>query len=58
MTKFYIDTEYGVIVNRADLEEEFHELQESDPDTYGGITFDMYLANCTGKNGFLEEVVR
>lgn len=56
MTKYYIDTESGAVVSRAQIEEEFEQLQIDDPETYGGITFEMYLANCTDKNGFLEEV--
>jgi len=57
MTKFYIDTEYGTLVSLAELQDEFEQLQLDDPDTYGGITFDLYLANCTGKDGFLEEAI-
>jgi len=58
MTKYYIDIEDGILYTYADLQESFSEMQADDPDTYGGITFEMYLANCLSKNGFLEEVVR
>lgn len=57
MTKYYIDTESGAVVDRIQLQDEFEQLQIDDPQTYDGITFEMYLANCTSKNGFLQEVI-
>ena len=51
----YRDTENGNTVSRADLRKEFEELKQEDPETYD-YTFPEYLANCTGKDGFLKRI--
>lgn len=53
--KLYIDTETGAIISETDLQEEFTALQAEQPEEYN-YSFSAYIRNCTGKNGFLEEV--
>lgn len=48
MRKF-VDTEYNTIVTEAELLKEFQEMQDDER------TFDEYLIDCLGKNGFLKE---
>lgn len=53
--KLYRDLETGTTITRTELEQEFKSLKEEDPETYD-YSFSAYLAECTGKNGTLEEI--
>ena len=47
--------ENGNIITELELQREFLELQQNDPDTYN-YTFGNYILNCTDKNGTLTEI--
>lgn len=52
--RLFYDTESGSIISGKDLYEEF--LQLSASRGTDAETFPVYISNCTGKNGTLEEV--
>ena len=49
------DTEDGFEITEDELRKGF-ELQKSDGEIDDEVTFEGYLSNCLGKNGFLEEI--
>lgn len=53
--RMFRDTETGATITEGELEGEFSRMKAEQPDEYP-YNFREYLANCTGKNGFLQEV--
>lgn len=53
--RIYMDTETAQIITEQELRTEFYDLRAEQPETYG-YSFECYVRNCCGKNGFLQEM--
>ena len=53
--RIYMDTETAQIITEQELRTEFYDLRAEHPETYD-YSFECYVRNCCGKNGFLQEM--
>lgn len=53
--RIYMDTETAQIITEQELRTEFYDLRAEQPETYD-YSFECYVRNCCGKNGFLQEM--
>lgn len=55
MKRIFKNTESDELITESQLKADFETLQREQPEEYN-YTFYQYILNCTGKNGFLEEI--